>query len=136
MSENAKQGKTLEERIKSLETLQRNTRIAIIILVGYSIYDVISVDSGEDIVFARKVKALEFQLIDGQGGEYGSWKVPEKSAAALVIQSTNGNRMTMTANEMKFTSDRINPYPRMTLDDRGIRIHENTNSASADTDAE
>lgn len=138
MSENTKQDKTLEERIKSLETLQRNTRIAIIILVGYSIYDVISVDSGSEIVFAHKVKAREFELIDGQGAIYGSWKVldAEKSAAGLVIESTNGNRMTMTANEMKLTSDRINPAPRMILDDQGVRLFENTYSASDESNAE
>ncbi len=138
MSENAKQEKTLEQRIKSLETLQRNTRIAIIILVGYSIYDVISVDSGSEIVFAHKVKAREFELIDGQGAIYGSWKVmnAEKSAAGLVIESTNGNRMTMTANEMKLTSDRVNPSPRMVLDDKGVQLFESTYSTSDESNAE
>ena len=138
MSENLKQDKTLEERMKSLETLQRNTRIAIIILVGYSVYDVISVDSGSEIVFAHKVKAREFELIDGQGAIYGSWKVidAEKSAAGLVIESTNGNRMTMTANEMKLTSDRVNPSPRMILDDKGVRLFENNYSASDESNAE
>ncbi len=132
MSENAQKDKSLEERMKSIEILQRNTRIAIIILVGYSIYDVISVDSGSEVVFAHKVKAREFELIDGQGGVYGSWRVidAEKRTAGLVVESTNGNRMTMTADEVKLTSDRINPAPRMILNDKGVRLFENTYSES------
>ena len=130
MSENTKQDKSLEERMKSIETLQRNTRIAIIILVGYSIYDVISVDSGSEIVFAHKVKAREFELIDGQGAIYGSWSVTdaEKRTAGLVMESASGNRMTMTADEVKLTSDRINPTPRMILNDEGVRLFESTYS--------
>jgi hypothetical protein len=128
MSENTKQDKSLEERMKSIETLQRNTRIAIIILVGYSIYDVISVDSGSEIVFAHKVKAREFELIDGQGAIYGSWRVTdaEKRTADLVIENASGDRITMNADEVKLTSDRINPAPRRILNDKGVRLFENT----------
>ena len=128
MSENIPQEKNLEQRVKSLETLQRNARIAIIILVGYSIYDVISIDSGSEIVFAHKVKAREFELIDGQGAVYGSWKVldAEKRTAGLVIENASGNQMSMTADEVKLTTGRINPSPRMILDDGGVRLFENT----------
>jgi hypothetical protein len=138
MSENEKQDKTLEERMKSLETLQRNTRIAIIILVGYSIYDVISVDSGSEIVYAHKVKAREFELIDGQGAIYGSWRVTdaEKRTAGLVIESAGGNRMTMTADEVKLTSDRINPAPRMILNDQGVKLFEYTYPEAEESDSE
>ena len=132
MSENERLDKTLEERMKSIETLQRNTRIAIIILVGYSIYDVISLDSGSDIVFAHKVKAREFELIDGQGAIYGSWRVTdaEKRTAGLVMESASGDRMTMTADEMKLTSDRINPAPRMILNDKGVKLFKSNYSDS------
>ena len=138
MSENTKQDKSLEERMKSIETLQRNTRIAIIILVGYSIYDVISVDSGSEIVYAHKVKAREFELIDGQGSVYGSWQVTdaEKRTAGLVMENVSGNRITMTADEVKLTSDRINPAPRMILNDKGVRLFENTYSESEASDSE
>ncbi|MFK7794619.1 MAG: hypothetical protein AB8B89_04660 [Gammaproteobacteria bacterium] len=138
MSENTKHDKSLEERMKSIEILQRNTRIAIIILVGYSIYDVISVDSGSEIVYAHKVKAREFELIDGQGSIYGSWQVTdaEKRTAGLVMESAGGNRMTMTADELKLTSDRINPAPRMILDDKGVKVFENTYSESEASNSE
>jgi len=122
MSENDNNVKSLQERIKSLEVLQRNTRIAIIILVGYSIYDVISADSGSDIIFAHKVKAREFELIDGQGEIYGSWKVRdgENRTAGLVIGDAAGKRMTMTADEIRLTTGRDNPAPQMRLDARGV----------------
>ncbi len=138
MSENERLDKSLEERMKSIETLQRNTRIAIIILVGYSIYDVISMDSGSDIVFAHKVKAREFELIDGQGAIYGSWRVTdaEKRTAGLVMGSANGDRMTMTADELRLTSDRINPAPRMILNDKGVKLFESTYSDSEVSETE
>ena len=66
---------TLEERVKTLERLHRNARIAIIILVGYFIYDVISRDSGSDIIYAYKIKAKQFELVDGVGTIFASWKV-------------------------------------------------------------
>lgn len=136
MSDEIEYEKKLEERMKSIETLQRNTRIAIIILVGYSIYDVISVDSGSEIVYAHKVKAREFELIDGQGSIYGSWQVTdaEKRTAGLVMESANGNRMTMTADEIKLTSDRINPAPRMILNDKGVELYEKTYTEPVDSE--
>ncbi len=132
MSDNNPPEKSLEDRIKSLETLQRNTRIAIIILVGYSIYDVISVDSGSEIIFAHKVKAREFELIDGQGTVYGNWEVidEEKKTAGLVMENTGGKRLTLTADEIKLTRDRVNPELEMILDGQGIRLFDVAHSES------
>jgi|GEM_PF-549394 len=132
MSDDKQGSKTLEERIKSLEILQRNSRIAIIILVGYSIYDVISMDSGSEIIFAHKVKAREFELIDGQGAIYGSWKVldSEKRTAGLVMENATGDQMMMTADDMKLTTGRINPAPKMTLDETGVTLFDATYSES------
>jgi len=132
MSDDKQGSKTLEERIKSLEILQRNSRIAIIILVGYSIYDVISMDSGSEIIFAHKVKAREFELIDGQGAIYGSWKVldSEKRTAGLVMENATGDQMMMTADDMKLTTGRINPAPKMTLDETGVTLFDVTYSES------
>ena len=136
MSDKGKDNKTLEERIKSLEILQRNARIAIIILVGYSIYDVISMDSGSDIIFAHKVKAREFELIDGQGAIYGTWKVleGETSTAGLVIENASGNQVTVTANEMKFTAGRVNPAPTLIMDETGVKIFDQHYSESNDSE--
>ncbi len=130
MTQDNQGSRTLEERLKRLETLQRNTRIAIIILVGYSIYDVISVDSGSEIIFSHKVKAREFELIDGQGTVYSSWKVleSENKNAGLVIQNSEGNLITVTADGVKLSSGRVNPSPKMVLNDKGVELYEATYS--------
>lgn len=115
----------LVERIKKLETLQRNTRIAIIILVGYSIYDVISKDSGSEIIYAHKIKAKEFELVDGIGTIFGSWKLldSESRVAGLVIENSEGKRIRMTADQLAFLQGRPDPVAQLTLDEQGIQRH-------------
>ena len=115
----------LIERIKKLETLQRNTRIAIIILVGYSIYDVISKDSGSEIIYAHKIKAKEFELVDGIGTIFGSWKLldNESRVAGLVIENSEGKQIRMTADQLAFLQGRPDPVARLTLDEQGLQRH-------------
>jgi len=122
-----KQEKTLEERMKALELLQRNTRIAIIILVGYSIYDVVSMDSGSDIIFAHKVKAREFELIDGQGTVFGNWRVfgKENIEAGLMMENGTGQQVHMTAEGISLTEGRVNPSLRAQFDEEGVHLYDN-----------
>ena len=112
----------LTERIKKLETLQRNTRIAIIILVGYSIYDVISKDSGSEIICAHKIKAKEFELVDGVGTIFSSWRVLDEDnrIAGLVIENSKGQQIRMTADKIDFLQGRTNRVVHLTLDDQGV----------------
>lgn len=121
-----KQEKTLEERMKALELLQRNTRIAIIILVGYSIYDVVSMDSGSDIIFAHKVKAREFELIDGQGTVFGNWRVfgKENIEAGLMMENGTGQQARMTAEGVSLTEGRVNPSLRAQFDEDGVHLYD------------
>ncbi len=132
MAEESKQEKSLEDRVKSREHLQRNARIAIIILVGYSIYDVISKDSGSEIVFAHKVKARVFELIDGQGTVYGSWKAfdGQKKEAGLFIENSAGNQLRLSAEKIQLMQGRVNPSPRIVLNEDGIKILDQSNSQS------
>ena len=122
-----KQEKTLEERMRALELLQRNTRIAIIILVGYSIYDVVSMDSGSDIIFAHKVKAREFELIDGQGTVFGNWRVfgKENIEAGLMMENGTGQQVRMTAEGISLTEGRVNPSLRAQFDEEGVHLYDN-----------
>jgi len=128
-----KQEKTLEERMKALELLQRNTRIAIIILVGYSIYDVVSMDSGSDIIFAHKVKAREFELIDGQGTVFGNWRVfgKENIEAGLMMENGTGQQVRMTAEGISLTEGRVNPSLRAQFDEEGVHLYDNGSVASS-----
>ncbi len=113
---------TLEERVKTLERLHRNARIAIIILVGYFIYDVISLDSGSDIIYAYKIKAKQFELVDGVGTIFASWKVSdeENSEAAIVLENAEGQKLRLTASEISLLSSGSNPSPDVVLGRQGL----------------
>lgn len=113
---------TLEERVKTLERLHRNARIAIIILVGYFIYDVISLDSGSDIIYAYKIKAKQFELVDGVGTIFASWKVSdeENSEAAIVLENAEGQKLRLTASEISLLSGGSNPSPDVVLGRQGL----------------
>ncbi len=126
MHDNTTKQKNHEERLKTLERIQRNTRIAIVILVGYSIYDVISKDSGSDIVYAHKVKAKEFALVSGTGTVFGSWKLLDKDnrVAGLVIENADGKQIRVTANNISFLKGRTDPSTSLVLDDDGLHLFE------------
>ena len=113
---------TLEERVKTLERLHRNARIAIIILVGYFIYDVISLDSGSDIIYAYEIKAKQFELVDGVGTIFASWKVSdeENSEAAIVLENAEGQKLRLTASEISLLSGGSNPSPDVVLGRQGL----------------
>ena len=121
---------SLDDRVKKLETLQRNTRIAIIILVGYSIYDVISKDSGSEILYAHKVKAKEFELVDGIGTVFSTWKIldKEKRVPGLVIENAAGKKLHLTAENISLLEGRINPNTRLTLDSEGLQLYQRIDS--------
>ena len=121
---------SLEDRVKKLETLQRNTRIAIIILVGYSIYDVISKDSGSEIVYAHKVKAKEFELVDGIGTIFSSWKTidEENRVPGLVIENAAGDKIRITADQISLLEGRTNPSARLIIDSDGVQLHQQVDS--------
>ena len=124
---------SLEDRVKKLENLQRNARIAIIILVGYSIYDVISKDSGSEIMYAHKVKAKEFELVDGIGTVFSSWKVLDKEnrVPGLVIENAAGKKLHLTAEQISLLEGRINPNTRLTLDSEGLQLYQRNDSEDA-----
>ena len=126
--------KPIEDRVKTLETLQRNARIAIIILVGYSIYDVISRDSGSDIIFAHKVKATQFDLVDGQSLVYGSWKVlnDDTDEAGMVIENARGQQVKITADSVTLSEGGVNSYMRVKLDEGGLQLFNATDDESDD----
>ena len=126
--------KPIEDRVKTLETLQRNARIAIIILVGYSIYDVISRDSGSDIIFAHKVKATQFDLVDGQSQVYASWKVlnDDTNEAGMVIENASGQQVKIMADSVTLSEGGVNPYIRARLDEDGLQLFNATSDELTD----
>ena len=129
--------KPIEDRVKVLETLQRNSRVAIIILVGYSIYDVISKDSGSDIIFAHKVKATQFDLVDGQSLVYGSWKIldEETEETGIVIENAKGQQVKIMADSVTLSEGGVNSYMRAKFDQDGLQLFNETDSDASMEDA-
>ena len=125
MSEFDSENDDLKERVKKLEGLQRNTRVAIIILVGYSIYDVISKDSGSEIIYAHKVKAKEFELVDGIGTVFSSWKLLDKEnrIPGMVMENSSGKKLRLTPDDISLLEGRTNPSVRVTLSDDGLELN-------------
>ncbi|MCY4642034.1 MAG: hypothetical protein OXC41_05000 [Gammaproteobacteria bacterium] len=104
----------LEERVHNLERTIRTIRIAIIIFVGFLLYDVISKDSGSDIIFAEKVKSREFVLLGSGDQPVGHWDY--KDTSGLKMYSTEGDHVVLTPESVTFYQDRLNPVVRTRYD--------------------
>ena len=104
----------LEVRVKNLERTVKTMRVAIIIFVGFLLYDVISKDSGSSIIFADKIKSREFVLL-GPGDEpIGHWDF--KDTNGLKIYSKNGDHVVLTSDAVTFYGDRLNPIVKTKYD--------------------
>ena len=83
-------------------------------------------DSGSEIIFAHKVKAREFELIDGQGTVSGNWKIfdKENTSGALVMQNGAGEQVRVSPAGVSLTTGRVDPTPRAEFDQDGIHLYE------------
>ena len=105
---------SLEERVKKLERVIFIMRIAIIVFVGFLLYDVISKDTGSDIIFADKIKSREFMLLGPGDQPVGHWDY--KDTDGLKMYSKNGDHIVITADGVTFYEDRLNPVIKHKLD--------------------
>lgn len=104
----------LEERIKNLERIVKTMRIAIIIFVGFLLYDVISKDSGSSIIFADKIKSREFVLLGPGDQPVGYWDY--KDNKGLKMYSNDGSHIELTPEAVTFYRDRLNPVVKSKYD--------------------
>lgn len=104
----------LEERVKNLERIVKTMRIAIIIFVGFLLYDVISKDSGSSIIFADKIKSREFVLLGSGDQPVGYWDY--KDTKGFRMYSDDGNHIELTPEAVTFYRDRLNPVVRSKYD--------------------
>lgn len=104
----------LEERVQSLERTIRTVRIAIIIFVGFLLYDVISEDSGSSIIFAEKIKSREFVLLGPGDQPVGHWDY--KDTNGFKMYSKEGDHIVLTPEAVTFYEDRLNPVARAKYD--------------------
>ena len=104
----------LEERVRKLERIVNTIRIAIIIFVGFLIYEVISKDSGTDIIFADKIKSREFVLLGSGNNPVGQWDYKDTNGFRMYAQ--DGRHVMLTPEAVTFYEDRLNPVVKSTYD--------------------
>ena len=97
----------LEVRVKNLERVVKTMRIAIIVFVGFLLYDVISKDSGSSIIFADKIKSREFVLVGSGDQAVGHWDY--KDTNGLKMYAKDGSHSVLTPDAVTFYQDRLNP---------------------------
>ena len=108
------QEQNLEMRVQKLEKIVFTMRLAIIIFIGFMIYDIISKDTGSDYVFAQKIKAREFVLLDSSDAPVGFWDY--KDTNGFKMYDKTGNHITLTPDAVTFYKDRLNPVVKSTYD--------------------
>lgn len=97
----------LEERIVKLERIMFTMRIAIVVLVGFMMYDVLAPETGSDIIFADKIKSRQFVLL-GPGDEaIGYWDYQDTKG--LKLYSKEGNHVIVSPDAVMFYQDKLNP---------------------------
>jgi len=97
----------LEERIVKLERIMFTMRIAIVVLVGFMMYDVLAPETGSDIIFADKIKSRQFVLL-GPGDEaIGYWDYQDTKG--LKMYSKAGNHVIVSPDAVSFYQDKLNP---------------------------
>ncbi len=97
----------LEERIVKLERIMFTMRIAIVVLVGFMMYDVLAPETGSDTIFADKIKSRQFVLL-GPGDEaIGYWDYQDTKG--LKLYSKEGNHVIVSPDAVSFYQDKLNP---------------------------
>ena len=104
----------LEERVRNLERTVKTMRVAIIIFVGFLLYDVISQDTGSDYIFADKVRSREFILMGPGDQPVGHWDYRDTNG--LKMYSEKGDHIVLTPDAVTFYQDRLNPVVKSKFD--------------------
>ena len=104
----------LEQRIIKLERIMSMMRIAIVVLVGFMMYDALAPETGSDIIFAHKIKSRQFVLL-GPGDEpIGYWDY--KDTKGLKLYSKEGNHVLVSPDAVTFYEDKLNPQVKSEYD--------------------
>ncbi len=105
---------SLDQRVVKLERIMFTMRIAIIVLVGFMIYDSLAPETGSDIVFANKVKARQFVLLGPGDDPIGYWDY--KDTKGLKLYSKDGNHIMVSPDAITFYEDKLNPQVKSKYD--------------------
>ena len=104
----------LEQRIAKLERIMLTVRIAIIVLVGFMVYDTLAPETGSDIVFANKIKARQFVLLGPGDDAIGYWDYKDNNG--LKMYSKQGDHVVVGADSITFYRDKLNPQVKSIYD--------------------
>ncbi len=105
---------SLEERVHKLEKIMFTVRLGIIFLIGFMMYDVISQDTGSDYVFADKIKAREYILLNKNDQPIGFWD--SRDTNGFKMYAKNGNHIMLTPEAVTLFEDRLNPVIKSQYD--------------------
>ena len=104
----------LEQRIIKLERVMNMVRIAIVVLVGFMMYDTLAPETGSDIIFAHKIKARHFVLLGPGDKPIGYWDY--KDTKGLKLYSNEGNHVLVSPDAVTFYEDKLNPQVKSKYD--------------------
>jgi hypothetical protein len=104
----------LEERIVKLERIMFTMRIAIVVLVGFMMYDALSPETGSDIIFADKIKSRQFVLLGPNDEPIGYWDY--KDTKGLKLYSKQGDHVLVSPEALTFFQDKLNPEVKSKYD--------------------
>ena len=104
----------LDERVRKLERIMFTVRVAIIVIVGFMMYDALSPDTGSDIIFADKIKSRAFVLLGSGDQPVGYWD--DKNTNGFMMYSKQGNHVLLKPESLTFYEDKLNPSVKSQYD--------------------
>jgi len=104
----------LEQRIAKLERIMLTVRLAIIVLVGFMVYDALAPETGADIIFADKIKSRQFVLLGPNDEAMGFWEYKDNNA--LKLYSKQGDHIELGPEAITFYQDKLNPVVKSKYD--------------------
>ena len=104
----------MEERVRKLERIMFTVRVAIIVIVGFMMYDALSPDTGSDIIFADKIKSRAFVLLGSGDQPVGYWD--DKKTNGFKMYSKQGNHVLLKPEALTFYEDKLNPEVKAKYD--------------------
>lgn len=105
---------SLHQRVQKLERIMFTMRIAIVIVVGFMMYEALSQETGADIIFADKVKARKFVLLGSGDEPIGYWD--GKDTNGIKMYSKKGDHVVVSPDSITFYQDKLNPEVKSKYD--------------------
>ncbi len=117
----------LQTRLEALEKRIHYMRIAIVVLVGFFVYDVLSADGlgAPQQIVRGTVKAQEFILLDDNQAQVGQWKGNNESGGPeLSMYGVQKYRSSLSAQSLNYyAGNKLDSLKKLEIDQTGIKLH-------------